>query len=213
MGRYHYWRLHPFTLTDLPESISPENGLKRLMTVGGFPEPFLENDERFAKRWRRERIDRVLKLERMYLIFVVRPYTVKIPRAIQKPPKVYFFNNGDVLGDEGARFENLVATHLLKSIHFLEVRDGDSYELNYIRDKEGREVDFVILKNKRVEALIEAKYSDGAISSSLSYYIEKLKPRIAVQVVNQDVRSFERNGIRVESALEFLMKIEEKLAS
>jgi predicted AAA+ superfamily ATPase len=49
-------------------------------------------------------------LERMYLVFCVRPYTKSLPRAIQKPPKAYFFYTGDVLGDEGARFENLVAS-------------------------------------------------------------------------------------------------------
>ena len=31
------------------------------MTVGGFPEPFLDGDERAARRWRRERFDRVLR--------------------------------------------------------------------------------------------------------------------------------------------------------
>ena len=59
----------------------------------------------------------------MYLVFSVRPYTKTIPRAVLKPPKVYFFDNGDVLAQEGARFENLVATSLLKRIHFLEDRD------------------------------------------------------------------------------------------
>jgi predicted AAA+ superfamily ATPase len=76
---------------------------------------------------------------------------------VLKPPKVYFFDNGDVLGDEGARFENLVATSLLKRLHFLEDRDGYRYELRYIRDKEGREVDFVIVKEGELEELIEAK--------------------------------------------------------
>jgi predicted AAA+ superfamily ATPase len=52
---------------------------------------------------------------------------------VLKPPKVYFFDNGDVLGDEGARFENLVATSLLKRLYFLEDRDGYRYELRYIR--------------------------------------------------------------------------------
>ena len=58
-------------------------------------------------------------LERMYLIFVVRPYTKNLPRAVLKPPKVFFRDNGDVIGDEGAVFENLVATHLLKKKSFL----------------------------------------------------------------------------------------------
>ena len=189
LGRYHYWRLHPFTLDELPRGISAKEAFKRLMSVGGFPEPFLENDERMARRWRRERFDRVLRedirdlssirniqliglfldmlrqrvgglvvlsniaadlqisprtagswlevLESMYLVFSVRPFTRSLPRAILKPPKVYFFDNGDTLSDEGERFENLVATSLLKRIHFLGDRDGYRYELRYLRDKEG----------------------------------------------------------------------------
>jgi predicted AAA+ superfamily ATPase len=255
MGRYHYWRLHPFTLDEFPEGITPEDAYNRLMTVGGFPEPFSDGDERAARRWRRERFDRVLRedvrdlesirniqllslfvdllrqrvgslvalsnlaldlqispktakfwlevLERMYLVFCVRPYTRNLPRAVLKPPKVYFFDNGDVLGDEGARFENLVATTLLKRLHFLEDRDGYRYELRYIRDKEGREVDFAVLKEGVLEELIEAKVSDEEISRSLLYYAQRLKPGRATQVVAHLRRSYDKNGVRVTDPLSF----------
>ncbi len=53
-------------------------------------------------------------LERMYLIFLVYPYSNDLPRAVMKPPKVYFFDNADVAGDLSACYEHLVATHLLK---------------------------------------------------------------------------------------------------
>lgn len=249
MGRYHYWRLHPFTLDEIPKVISPKKALDRLMTVGGFPEPFLDGDERAARRWRRERFDRVLRedvrdlesirniqmlglfldslrhrvgglirlsnlaadlqishktakswlevLERMYLVFTVRPYTKSLSRAVLKPPKVYFFDNGDVLGDEGARFENLVATSLLKRLHFLEDRDGYRYELRYIRDKEGREVDFAIIKEGELEELIEVKYSDENISKSLLYYSRRLRPKKATQIVGKIKRPYDKNRVRV----------------
>lgn len=258
LGRYHYWRLHPFTLSEIPEGISPKDAFERFMRLGGFPEPFLGNDEREARRWRRERFDRVLKddvrdlesiksiqtlslfveqlrtrvgssvvlanlanelqvspktlkswlevLEKMYLVFAVMPYTRNLPRAIQKPPKIYFFDNADVIGDEGARFENLVATHLLKRIHFLEDRDGHRYELRYIRDKEGREVDFAIMKDGKLEEIIEAKYSDHAVSKSLSYYAEKLKPGKATQIVAYLKRPYAQGRLQVKSALESLME-------
>ncbi len=249
MGRYHYWRLHPFTLDEIPKGITPEDAFKRLMSVGGFPEPFLDGNERNARRWRRERFDRVLRedvrdlesirniqllgifldllrhrvgglitisnmasdlqispktakawlevLERMYLVFAVRPYTKSLPRAILKPPKVYFFDNGDVLGDEGARFENLVAASLLKRLHFLEDRDGYRYELRYIRDKEGREVDFAIIKEGQLVELIEAKYSDDNISKYLLYYAKRLKPEKAIQIVANIRRPYDKGQIRV----------------
>lgn len=61
MGRYHYWRLHPFSLDEYPPEIDANEAFHRLMTIGGFPEPFLSGDEREARRWRRERFDRVLR--------------------------------------------------------------------------------------------------------------------------------------------------------
>ena len=255
MGRYHYWRLHPFTLDEIPKVIAPKEAFKRLMTVGGFPEPFLDGDERTARRWRRERFDRVLRedvrdlesirniqllwlfldmlrqrvgglitlsnlatdlqispktakswlevSERMYLVFSVRPYTRSLPRAVLKPPKVYFFDNGDIIGDEGARFENLVATSLLKRLHFLEDRDGYRYELRYIRDKEGREVDFAIIKEGRLEELVEAKYSDENISKHLLYYAERLKPRKATQIVAKIKRPYDKNRVRVTDPISY----------
>lgn len=249
MGRYHYWRLHPFTLDEIPKGITPKDAFKRLMIVGGFPEPFLDGDERNARRWRRERFDRVLRedvrdlesirniqllgifldllryrvgglitisnmasdlqvspktakawlevLERMYLVFAVRPYTKSLPRAVLKPPKVYFFDNGDVLGDEGARFENLVASSLLKRLHFLEDRDGYRYELRYIRDKEGREVDFAVIKEGQLVELIEVKYSDENISKPLLYYAKRLKPEKVTQIVAKLKRPYDKGQVKV----------------
>lgn len=255
LGRYHYWRLHPFSLCELPASISRATALDRLLLLGGFPEPFLDGNEREARRWRRERLDRVLRddirdlesvrsistlamfldalrervgstvvlaniaedlqvaqkttkawleiFERMYLVFVVRPYTARVARAIQKPPKVFFFDNGDVVGDEGAKFENLVATHLIKRIQFLEDRDGYRYELRYLRDKEGREVDFVVLKEGRVHELYEAKWSDTSPSAHLAYYAERLKPVRAVQIVARAKRRIVRGAFTIAPATDW----------
>ncbi len=249
MGRYHYWRLHPFTLDERPAGIDAHEAFRRLMTVGGFPEPFLANDATESRRWRKERFDRVLQedirdlesirniqelrllldllrtrvgglvvlsnlaqdiqvapqtakswleaLERMYVLFRVLPWTRDIPRAILKPPKVYFFDNADVVGDQGARFENLVATTLLKRLHHLEDREGHRCELRYIRDKEGREVDFAILRDGELEELVEVKYGDDGISPALRYYTARLKPKRATQIVAGLDKPYDRDGIRV----------------
>ncbi len=255
LGRYHYWRLHPFTLDEIPDNLTGEEAFQRLMTIGGFPEPFLSGDETFARRWRRERFDRVLRedirdlepvrniqqlslfldmlrsrvgglvtlsniaadiqvapktvkawlevLERMYLVFSVRPYTTSIPRAVLKPPKVYFFDNADVIGDEGATFENLIATSLLKRINFLEDRDGYRYQLRYIRDKEGREIDFAVIRENQLEELIEVKLSDETISRSLSYYTKRLKPEKSTQIVANLNHPYDCDGIVVTNPLTY----------
>ena len=60
-GRHHLHRLHPFTVREVREEIEPEDALQRLLTVGGFPEPFLANDETEARRWRRTHLDSILR--------------------------------------------------------------------------------------------------------------------------------------------------------
>jgi len=117
--------------------------------------------------------------------------------------KVYFFDNADVLAGEGEQFENLVATSLLKRLHFLEDREGYRYELRYLRDKEGREIDFVIIKENRVEELIEAKWSDDKISKSLLYYAERLKPEKATQITAHLRRPYSQGRIRVTDPLSY----------
>ena len=256
LGRYHYWRLHPFTLDELPIKLSKKEAFKRLMRVGGFPEPFLDSSEKTARRWRKERFDLILRedirdlekvneiqnisllvdllktrvgslivisnlaqdlqvapntvkrwieiLERMYLVFIVRPYTEKISRAISKPFKVYFFDNADVDGDEGAVFENLVATHLLKKIQFNEDSEGYRQQLHFIRDKEGREVDFAITKDRKLESLIEVKWSDDQISKNLLYYSEKLNPEKSFQLVANLKREYKKNKLHILSAIDYL---------
>jgi len=102
-----------------------------------------------------------------------------------------------VIGDECACFENLVASSLLKRLHFLEDREGYRYELRYIRDKEHREVDFVILRDGILEELIEVKYGDKKVSRSLKYYAARLRPEKATQIVAELKNSYDENGITV----------------
>lgn len=256
MGRYHYWRLHPFSLDELPKGMDSQEGLKRLLLFGGFPEPFLTADEREARRWRRERFDRVIRedirdlehirniqllellvdalryrvgglvtlsniaedlqispktalawlrlIEKMYLCFAIYPFTRNVPRSILKPPKIYFFDNADCTATDGPRLENLVATHLLKRLHFIEDYHGYHCSLHYIRDKDGREVDFVTVIDGKVADLIEVKNGNDSISSSLKYYQKMLQPARAVQIVGGLKRTFDSNGITVTNPIEFL---------
>ena len=150
-----------------------------------------------VKRW-------IEILEKMYLIFIVRPYTGNLSRAISKPFKVYFFDNADVEGDEGAIFENLVATHLYKRIQFIEDSEGYRMQLYFLRDKEGREIDFVITKDKKIERLVEAKWSDDQISKNLVYYSEKLKPKQSIQIVANIKREYTKNQLQVRKAVDYL---------
>lgn len=69
-GRHFHMRLHPFSVGELKEQMDPQEILKRLLTVGGFPEPFLDGTESFAKRWRSTHLDRILKEDLLELELV-----------------------------------------------------------------------------------------------------------------------------------------------
>jgi predicted AAA+ superfamily ATPase len=134
----------------------------------------------------------------MYLIFIVRPLVTNVSRSLQKPFKVYFFDNMDVDGDIGARFENLVATHLLKRAHYTQDRDGIACGLHYIRDRDAREVDFALTQNRKLVELIEAKWTDNNVSPALRFFAEKLQVPQATQIVGQVKQAYEQNRLRVQ---------------
>ncbi len=139
----------------------------------------------------------------MYIGFPIYPYTEKIPRSIIKPPKVYFYDNADTLSDDDARLENLVATSLLKQLHLVEDYEGYATRLHYIRDKEGREVDFAVVIDGELVALIEVKLTNTQLSSSLRYYTEKLRPHQSVQIVGDLKQPYHKDGILVTDPTRF----------
>lgn len=58
-------------------------------------------------------------------------------------------------------------------------------KLHYVRDKEKREVDFLITEKNRPVCLIEAKENDEECSKNLLCYQEGLKVPVAVQVLHK----------------------------
>lgn len=255
-GRYFIHHLYPLTVAELKNEINPKDALEQLMRYGGFPEPFLAQNESDAARWRKTMIDSVVRedvqdlepiskiqsmlllidmlrervgssisysslaedihvsphtikhwigiLENMYLIFKVTPFTKNIARAVLKEPKIYFYDTGMVRGDAGAVYENLVALSIRKHLHFLQDTQGEENSLHYLRDKEKREVDFVIAVNRRAEKLIEAKLGDENLSKSLLYYKNRMRAVTAVQVVKNLNRSLTKDGVQIENAASWL---------
>ena len=120
--------------------------------------------------------------EDLYIVFRVTPYSNNIARSLLKEPKIYFFDNGLVIGDEGARFENLVAASLLKHVYNQNDALGRDAELHYIRTKDGEEVDFCLTENQNPTLMIEAKFSDASPAKSLVKMHHKTKIR-AMQLV------------------------------
>jgi uncharacterized protein len=128
-------------------------------------------------------------LENLYAIFRIYPMRSERIKALKKEPKHYHYD-WIRIENEGARFENLIAFHLLKWCIYQEDTTGEDFTLSYYRDKEKREVDFVILKNRRPLHLIEAKVSETQISGGLKYLKAKFPEAKATQVVFQPNKEY-----------------------
>jgi len=222
-GRYHYYRLHPFTATE-SRNVPDLALVEQLLQFGGFPEPFLRCDVRFHRRWSREHTARVLYedlrdlenvrevsalelllshlpacvgsplsvnslsrllqanhasierwlgiFERLYLCYRIPPFGAGRIRAVRKEKKLYFWDWSRV-EDRGARFENLVAGHLLKYCHHVEDTEGHDMELRFIRDTDKREVDFVVLRDGVAEFAVECKSGDRHTAPACGYFRER----------------------------------------
>lgn len=143
----------------------------------------------------------------LYHCFLVRPYTKRITRSLRQAPKLYLFDLLDIPKDRhAARLENLVALHLRKACDFwTDTAQGD-FELLYIRDKEGREVDFLILRDKAPFVLVECKSSDTTVSPALERFASALTVRKGFQLVDKPGydRRYAESGLRVLSYEAFL---------
>lgn len=282
LGRYHQYRLHPLSLK---ETLAPDGSaveeppqqtmdtilgtaevapvtirktLQGLLRWGGFPEPFLDQNERRHRLWLRERRNLIIKedlrdlsrirmlsqveelvellvlraggvlsynalredlqvavesvrqwtdqLQRLYFIYLVRPFSGKLPRALRKEPKIYLWDWSEI-GEEGARFENLLASHLLKWAHFTQDWGLPPLELHYLRDREKREVDFLLTLNRKPWVLLEAKLSSEKPSPALTYFAERLQAPHKIQVVLNLDRPGLAGDVHVIDAANFLQAL------
>jgi len=121
-----------------------------------------------AERW-------VTILENLYFCFRIQPYGVPNLRAAKKEKKLYMWD-WSVCDDEAARFENLVASNLLKYCHRIEDWEGDRMELQFVRDSQGRELDFVVVREGKPEFAVECKVSHKRLSRNIPYFA----PRVGV---------------------------------
>lgn len=146
-------------------------------------------------------------LERTYAIFRIPPFGAPKLRAVKKERKHYHLD-WTLVTEPGLRFENLIACHLLKWVNYLEDTEGRDIELRYFRDIDKREVDFVILENRRPIQFIECKLGDGEVSSGLRYLKARFPSCEAWQITLQGRKDFKNpEGIRVCPASVFLREL------
>ncbi len=145
-------------------------------------------------------------LESHYYCFRIFPFTGNVIRSIKKRPKVYLWDWSEV-SEDGKKFENLIASHLLKWSHFIYDSEGYNIGLFYLRDSEKREVDFVVTMNMKPWIAVEVKLNKKEVSSSLYYYKKKLNIPYVYQVVADEEVDILKNGIRIISASRFLSSL------
>jgi predicted AAA+ superfamily ATPase len=253
-GRYHLLRLHPLSVAEL--GIHEPSDWTQLLTLGGFPEPFLCGSETEARRWSREYRTRLIRedvvsleriqdlghlelmmlrlpelvasplsinslredlqvshksvsswlaaLERLYAIFRLSPFGAPRIRAVKKEQKHYHFD-WSLVPSDAARFENLVACHLLKWVHHEQDANGRDLELRYFRDVDRREVDFVVTERGQPFRLVECKWSDADVDLGLRYLHAKFPSVEAWQISAVGRKHYQTpDGIRVAPAMELL---------
>lgn len=245
MGRYFLFRMHPLSVGELLRTTLPDNRLvwppseiggeafEHLWTYGGFPEPLLQADDTFSRRWHRLRHDQVFKedmrdltrirdvamvellgqllqdrsgeqivfanlardlsvapntlktwvdaLCALHFGFLVRPWSKNLSSALRKEPK-WFLRDWSSVQDPGNRAETFVACHLLKAVETWTDLGLGTFDLRYIRDKQKREVDFVVIQDGTPWFLVEVKHSGTSLSAHLGYFQNLVGAKHAFQV-------------------------------
>jgi hypothetical protein len=114
--------------------------------------------------------------------FLVRPWHKNVARSLRKEPK-WYVNDWSVASDPGARAETFIACHLKRAVQSWTDRGLGSFELHYLRDKDGREVDFLVTRDKRPWFLVEAKLAEESLSPQLVYHQRQTGAQHAFQAV------------------------------
>lgn len=121
-------------------------------------------------------------LQRLHYGFVVRPWFANVSKALRKEPK-WFLRDWSGIDDAGQRAETFVACHLLKAVEGWTDLGLGSFELRYLRDKLKREVDFLVVRDRKPWFLVEVKTSDARLSDSLAHFKHETKAKHAFQAV------------------------------
>ncbi len=118
----------------------------------------------------------------LHLGFLIRPWFKNVTRSLRKEPR-WFLRDWAMIADQGDRAETFVGCHLLKAVEGWTDLGFGTFSLGYLRDKEKREVDFVVTRDGRPWFLVEVKHGDGKLSPSLKTFQDQLDVPHAFQVV------------------------------
>lgn len=121
-------------------------------------------------------------LNQLYYCYQIRPYSRSIPRSLKKEGKLFLWDWSEIENNPGARFENLIAGHLLKACHFWTDIGKGNFDLFYLRNKEKQEIDFLMTKNKKPWVAVEVKLQDPSWSPSFNAFRKHISIPYCFQV-------------------------------
>jgi predicted AAA+ superfamily ATPase len=153
-------------------------------------------------------------LQALFVVFPIYPLNKNIARSLSKSPKVYFYDQGLVRGNEGVKLENAVACMLLKHVDYIRDTKGLETGLHYLRTKDGAEIDFAITTDNpltqrhELTHLIEVKCSDGTPHKTLMRFAAQFPEVKAVQLVYNLRVSVKANGIVIDDMASYLSELE-----
>lgn len=129
--------------------------------------------------------------ENLFIVFKLRPYSKRISRTLQKQPKYYFWDWSQV-AEPAARFENFLASHLWKAAQIWTDLGLARAELFYVRDRDGRETDFLMTNEGKPWFLVEAKLAESRPDEALTYFGSRLA--VPALQLTWDSKSERREG-------------------
>ncbi len=121
-------------------------------------------------------------LGRLHLGFLIKPWFKNVSRSLRKEPK-WFLRDWAGIQDAGAKAETFVGCHLQKAVEGWDDLGFGKFQLAYLRDKEQREVDFVVVRDGKPWFLVEVKQHAESIGGSLKFFQKRLAVPFAFQVV------------------------------
>lgn len=168
-------RLPELSQIEMLTSLLPERAAN-LLSLRSLSED-LEVAYTTVKRW-------LNYLNELYYLFTIKPYSRSLQRSLKKANKLYLWDWSEI-ESEGARFENLVASHLLKYCHYLTDTGVGVFELYYLRNKEQQEIDFLITRDRKPWLPIEVKLNYSQVSDNWKAFMPLLSCKKGVQIVKK----------------------------
>ena len=150
-------------------------------------------------------------LEKFYYCFTIQPWFKNVSRSLIKEPKIYLWD-WSYIYDPGMRFENFVASHLIKSVDLWSDMGFGRFRLYFLRNKDKKEVDFLVTREDKPWFLVETKNSNNrALSKSLNYFYNEIQAHFGFQVSKsedyENISSFKKEGIWIVSSKTFLSQL------